>query len=696
MVDDQCWPAATASREDPGLHSHTTAIVGVPACHGRRPRQWWKFCRVALRCRVRVSRNGFFWCGVFLSLPFQLAEAQTDVPALLERNDANRTSEQASRQPNASKLPSNNRKSTEAESAVRQPTREIELHAGHVEIEGPLNRLSLSEGVELTVYRYRVTADRLTLVHTPQGILVEGDGRVSFCPCASSPLTVSFSRATVAPPTDLLLKQTTFRACGVPVFWLPAYWVRSPNKLGLMTPKLAWRATDGPWIGTGAHVPLSSKVDGSDGALELLAGAYLFGGVDLGAQFRSPRNVTSVRWDYRKRGFLELDSKGYRHWDNQMSLSWQVDALRGDRARTGPVTFEAATRNYDRFRTELAYADGRALYSLGLQADVARATSFTNAGQFGPSARWGVGAALGNIGRVDSSLAVLGRMRQSDGANVVALHSADLGFDFRPGPFTVRWVSRERWIVGSGAAQAYDAGLLGSELRAGLPLVAEFGEHRGSWAHWFEPFLVATAAWRGYGPAYGQAAAQPVVTAQVALSNKVWSEASSTSVSLQLRAGSIAMATQQTQATAARWVASGNWLALGGDAGWGGSDNWLSSLRARLGRVDRVAIRSRLEGRGARQPTQIRWLLDEAWSPWNEGWFERQGWMAGGDLDVSFGSQVAVSGGLAYDVGRSSLIAESVGASYRHPCGCFAASSRTSWRVGRNGLDVLLLLELMP
>jgi hypothetical protein len=287
-------------------------------------------------------------------------------------------------------------------------------------------------------------------------------------------------------------------------------------------------------------------------------------------------------------------------------------------------------------------------------------------------------------------------VRRFDSANIVALHSSDLGFDFRPGPFTVRWVARERWLLGSGAARVHNAGLLGMEVRAGLPLVAEFGERRGSWAHWFEPFVAATAAYRGFGAAYGQATSQPVTTVQVALSNKLRSEALATSVSLQLRAGRIAEATQQSNAAAARWLASGNWLALGGDAGWGGSDNWLSILRARLGRVDRVAIRSRLEGRGLQQPTQIRWLLDEAWNPWLEGWFGRHGWVAGGDVDVALGAQAALTVGLTYDVGRSSLIAQSVGASYRHPCGCFAATSRTGWWVGRGGLDVLLLLELMP
>jgi hypothetical protein len=585
---------------------------------------------------------------------------------------------------------------TSIKSDSRVPSREIELHAGHVEIEGPFNRLILSEGVELTVHRYRVTADRLTLKRTPQGILVDGDGRVAFCPCSSPPLTVGFSRATVAPPTDLLLRSATFRACGVPILWLPAYWVRSPNKLGLSTPKLAWRASDGPWIGTGIHVPLSSDANASDGALETLLGAYLFGGVDLGVQVQTPRTMTSVRWDYRERGMLELDASGYRHSANRVSLSWHVDSLRGQRARTGPVTFEASTRNYDRWRAELSFADGQALYAFGVQADVARATPFTETGQFGPAVRWGVGAALGDLGRVDSSLLVLSRWRQTQGASAVAVHASDLGLDLRPGPMSVRWMVHERWLLGSGSQRVYDAGLLGTELRVALPVVAEFGNGQRKLAHWLEPFVVATAAERGFADAYGGTAPRPVATAQLGLTNQLGFPSQSTATSLQLRVGSIAEPDQRTHALAARWLSSGDWLAIGGDAGWERGDVWLSSLRARVGRLDRMAIRSRLEGRGPTEPNRIRWLLDEAWSPWYLGWYSRAGWMIGHDLDVALGHQVAFTSGLAYDVGHAAFVAEHAGASYRHPCGCLAVSTRADWRVGRSGWDVLVALDLMP
>jgi hypothetical protein len=586
--------------------------------------------------------------------------------------------------------------SSGADTDLRLPARQIELHAGHVEIEGPLKRLSLSEGVELTVHRYRVTADRLTLERIPQGIRVDGDGRMSFCQCASSPLTVGFSRGTVAPPTDLLLQNATFRACGLPVFWLPTYWVRSPNKLGISTPTLAWRASDGPLIGTGIHVPLSFDAETNDGALETLVGAYLLGGVDLGMQLRTPRTTSAVRWDYRERSMLGMDASGYRHWPNHVSLSWRLDSWRGQRVRTGPVSFEVATRSYDRLRTEVAFGDGQSLYALGFHGDVVRATPLAQTGQLGPAARWGVGVALGDWGRVDSSLSIIGRLRRLESGNAVAMHSSDLSIDMRPSPASVRWMLHERWMMGSGAQRTYDSGLLGSELRIGLPFVAEFGSGPTTFAHWLEPFAVGTAAYAGHSSAYGRMAPGPVATAQLGLLNTFGYPADSTATSLQLRAGSIAAGDERSHAFAARFLSSGNWLALGGNVGWAGGDVWLSNVRVRTGRMDQVAIRSRLEGRGRTDPTQVRWLLDEAWSPWGLSWFSRTGWLIGEDLDIAFGHQVAFTTGFAYDVGHGTFVSEQASAAYRHPCGCLAASTRTDWRVGRGGWDVLVALDLMP
>lgn len=574
------------------------------------------------------------------------------------------------------------------------PSRDLELHAGHVEIEGPLKQLRLSKGVELTVHRYRVTADRLNLERTPQGIVVEGDGRVAFCPCEGPPLTVGFTRATVAPPTDLLLRNNTFRACGVPVFWLPAFWVRSPNKLGLLTPQLAWRGSDGPWLSSGAHVPLSGKA-GATSAAELLTGVYLKGGVDLGLQLRTSTSKTWLRWDHLAQSFWVLDSSGYSPKQEKVSLAWNVDTVLGARGKSGAISFERATRTHDRVRAELSVADTNSLYALGLQGDLRRASPLGESGDVGTSARWAVGTPLGDFGRVDSSTQFVGRMSGFEQPRIVAQHASELGFDARPGPLSVRGTAHERWLLGSGANRVFDAGLLGAELRVGLPLVAQFGKNR-SLAHWLEPFVMANASLRGMGAAYQGRAVSPISTLQMGLTNKVAPRGEPSAVSVQFRAGAIAEFGRVTHALASRWLASANWYALGGDIGWAGRDSWLSTARARLGKLDRISLRSRLEGRGHTEPMAVRWLLDESWSPWHLGWLSKAGWLLSEDIDLMLGYQVAVSGGVAYDVVREQFVSKRVSASYRHPCGCLAISSVMGWRVGRSGWDAWIAFDLMP
>jgi hypothetical protein len=580
-------------------------------------------------------------------------------------------------------------------SESRNPAREIEIHAGHVDIEGPFNRLSLSKGVELTVHRYRVTADNLRLERTAQGIGVEGTGSVAFCPCGSSPLTVGFTKATVAPPTDLLLRNATFRACSVPVFWLPIYWIRSPNKFGLLSPVLAYRGYEGPWIGSGIHVPLLSK-SVTDREADFLVGAYLFGGVDLGVKLRSPRAVTSVRWDHYQRSLLEIQSNGYHQTAQQASFSWQVDALRGARARTGPVSFEQATRNFDRGRSEWATGTAESLFGVGVQADMTRGNAFGELGRIGPAARFATGGALGDWGSVDSSVLVMGRAGNDFSGAASALHSSSIGVDFRPGPTTLHLGAREHWLVSSGSERNFNAGAMGAELRGGLPLVADWGSESPYLSHWVEPFFIAAAAESLVSSAYERTGAQPVLTLQAGLLNKVGQLSGGAATSLQLRVGGIASKGDTVRAGAARWLASGNWLALGGDLAIAERSSRVSSLRARIGRVDRIALRARAEGMTGSESNRLRWLFDEGWTPWLSRWFSRQGWLLSGDLDFAVGAQFAATGGAAYDVGSNALVAEQAGVAYRHPCGCLASSARAGWRVGRRGWDIVILLDLMP
>jgi hypothetical protein len=578
--------------------------------------------------------------------------------------------------------------------------RAIDLTAGHVEIEGPFNRLSLSRGVKLTVHRYRVTADHLTLDRTPRGLRVDGSGSVAFCPCKTPPLTVGFSSALVAPPTDLILRNATFRAYGVPVFWLPVFWVRSPNRFGLLSPRLSYRGHDGLFIGSGFHLPLSKNVEPSPEFVDVYFGNYMLSGMDVGAQLVTVNTVTNVRWDYLDKSLVELDFRGHRALGSFSSAAWRVDTSRGPRARTGYVTFDAASRAYDHNRVEAVVSDGETLVSVGFYESALRGTALSRLGTFGPSARFGVGTALGEVGHVDSSLTSMGVVTSERDASSLTLHTSTLRFDLRPGPFAVKTAVHERWLLATGQNRDLSGGTVGTEAQVGLPLVREWGNSPSPWTHWLEPHLVATAAARHFDePATANVVG--ITTAQAGLATWFGRPRSTNAVHLLLRGGLVQNGSDVHAASAGRLSSGGEWLGLGGslaaESPWkSGERAWMSVLRSRVGRIDRVALSTRLEGRSVREPVAARWLLDEGFSPWLSRWYSVPGWTLGNEVDVGLFDQLAATAGATVDLRTEQVIAQRIGAAYRHPCGCLAASTIAGWRVGRPGWDVTLLLDLMP
>jgi hypothetical protein len=586
--------------------------------------------------------------------------------------------------------------------AVRA-SREILLDAGHMEIDGGFNRFRLSNGVRLTVHRYRVTADEMTLERTPRGLIVNGSGSVSFCPCVQPPLTVGFTSATVAPPTDLILRNASFRAYGLPVFYLPWFWVRSPNRSGMMSPRLSYRGNDGFFLGTGIHLPLSKRYEPSPEYLDLSFGSYLFSGFDIGGQLVTTNTVTNLRWDRLHHNFVEFDAVGYRTLGDATAVAWRADALRGARARTGYVSFEASSRAYDHSRLEVLHADGQKLFSIGFQNTSFRGLPLREMDRWGPSARVGIGTAIADFGYVDSTTTTYGIVANDSKIQSLTLHSSTIGVDARPGPFAIKSAVHENWMLGSGSLTGHSEGVFGAEARMSLPLVRNYGSSRTPVSHWLEPHLLSTSAWqridggdtveRSYGG---------IRTAQLGLLNVVGQSRSVTATSLLTRVGFVESPTSSAQqAFAARWLASGTWLAVGGAVGtvqpWNSrSRAWMSTLRGRVGRIDRVSLSANVEGRSTLEPLAVRWLLDEGFRPWLSRWYSAPGVTVGSQLDINLFEQVASMAAVTFDVEQERLLSERFGLAYRHPCGCLAASSVAGWRVGRDGWDVSLLLDLMP
>jgi hypothetical protein len=469
----------------------------------------------------------------------------------------------------------------------------------------------------------------------------------------------------------------------------------------MMSPRFSYRGNDGAFVGSGFHLPLSKRYEPSPEYLDVSFGSYLFSGVDLGAQLVTANTVTNLRWDYLKHGLVEFDATGNHAFGDTVAVAWRADSIRGTRARSGYVSFEAASRAYDHNRVELLHAEGQSLLCLGFQNTAMRGIPLREMDLWGPSARASIGTNIGNFGHVDSSTVAYGLVTNTSGIEALTLHNSTLGFDARPGPFAIKTAAHENWLIASGGLNGMSEGLLGAETQVSLPFVRSFGSEQNRFSHWIEPQLLSTVAWQRSVDVTRNHRYEETSSAQVGLLNVFGRSRAATATSLLMRAGWVEQGDTTQQAFAARWLSSGPWLALGGSVGtvkpWEPSERvWLSTLRGRVGRLDKVALGASVAGRSVTEPTAVRWLLDEGFRPWLAQWYSTPGWTLGSQLDVGLLDQVATTAGVTMDLEREKLLAHRLGIAYRHPCGCLAASSIADWRVGRHGWDVTVLLDLMP
>src|SRR5207237_4947051 len=120
-----------------------------------------------------------------------------------------------------------------AESATPVP---VAFRADEVRFDARSGGLAVAGHVHVDEPPFFVVGDALELRRVPIGVELRGSGTVGFCPCLGTPLAISFTGATVAPPHDVIVRNPVLRVFGIPVAWLPIAWLRSAGRLGLLPP----------------------------------------------------------------------------------------------------------------------------------------------------------------------------------------------------------------------------------------------------------------------------------------------------------------------------------------------------------------------------------------------------------------------------------------------------------------------------
>lgn len=356
----------------------------------------------------------------------------------------------------------------------------VNFQAGRVEADPEMQRLELDDDVVVQVDRYRLRSEHLILTRGPRGIVVDGEGRVAFCPCENAPIEFGFDRATVAPPTDLVLEQPTLRVGGVPVFWLPYLWLRSPSRFGLLAPEFAWRGSEGLLAGAGVHIPFNATSDAPPpAALDIRAAGYFKGGARVSSMLMTPSTSTAVVWDHLNSSVMQLDAQGSRTGEAGATLAWRAEALRGRRSRQSTISLEQAARRYDRASIDAAGAEHGGVWGMGVEWQAERGGSFDAPGTFGPLAHVGYGGAVGNAGSADTSIGARTLYDRDRGTASLLLQRGELLLAARPGPFGTELALVEL-VDGAVTRDTTRVALhTGARAHIGLPLGRQLGAEIG-------------------------------------------------------------------------------------------------------------------------------------------------------------------------------------------------------------------------
>src|SRR5262249_49748913 len=153
----------------------------------------------------------------------------------------------------------------------------------------------------------------------------------------------------------------------------------------------------------GARLPLG----GGFGAAEVTAAGFFEGGVEVGARLTTPNSITRLLFDeihgerglVDAHGFVPLASGGARPHE----ISWEADAIRGDRAITATPDLFDATRPFDTAAAEILRASPAGAVTTSVAAGVVmRGTRGEGELVAGPRASAALGGALGGFGSFDA------------------------------------------------------------------------------------------------------------------------------------------------------------------------------------------------------------------------------------------------------------------------------------------------------
>ncbi len=602
-----------------------------------------------------------------------------------------------------------------AQASPEIPSPPVAFSADELHLDARSQGLDATGHVRVDEPPFHLTSDSLQLRRVPIGMELDGDGKLAFCPCLGAPLAVRFTGATVAPPHDVILRNPVLEVFGVPVAWAPAFWLRSPGRIGLLPPDLAWRGADGFFAGGGVHVPWrqGDLVHG----LDLRAGAYFDGGAAVDGLVRTTATETHVRWDdLHGNAGVAVEAHGataIANGDRADSVAWDVDALRGPRAVQATTDLDAAAKPFDRATAQAAWrADGWVIGSQ-VRAVALRGSYVLDDGVAGPVVDVRRAGALGSAGAYDATLE--GGQVAGGGFGATSFARAEGGalVATRLGAFGASLALRG---LGDVADDGVREGVDGvAQLRAAmtLPLAREYASEDSAdpWVHRIEPRLEAAVvaahtdgvlvvpAGRGAPDSIGAGAAW---IGAAGWSSTVGRSGSRASTDLDVAGGAVGDADGVRPLLRARATMGGPWLGLHAEfarvlqvqsldvaAQSGGA----FIAAARIGPASGLHIAAHAAERDGVDPYVARALVDVPFEA-ASGFLSAPGWTGGAGVGVPFGPRITARAGADVDLDASELVAALGSLELHDPCNCVVVRATAAHRIGREGVDAWVAVDL--
>ncbi len=615
---------------------------------------------------------------------------------------------------------------------------EAQALADEVEIDTRGRELHLKHNVEVALPPFVLRSDELTISRGKRGLAVEGDGRLNFCPCLGTPVALGFSGASVAPPGDLFLGSPTLRLLGVPVFWLPYFWLRSPARAGLLPPRVAYRGKDGFFVGGGVQFPFAS-VDAPrrtwpivetepDRSVVLRAGAYTTGGLNVTAAYYSATSTDVVEYDVRGNAGVKLALNASDPAGGDR-LAYEVNAYRGARSLDSTTDLEQAARAFDRGRIETRAHDetgGARVYGFGGVSGLGvRGRDYAEGVWTGPEAGAGLDAVLGPRVFVHGDASALGRARtaydvgdvsnaaqataESSDVRSLAIMRANARIEgsLDAGPFDVGVAAGGAGAFGgvtsAASALATDTenrpavqGIAFARVEPSVPLGRTFGEDL---LHRLEPGLVALGAIEHHASAPDalldalptRAGAVGAFGARVRSVLGAWGTRDAWLVDAM--GGALVDRDGHDPFVRARSIWGARWLGFGADGGatFGDVKSSTAVASVRVGRRDRASLTVRAAHvYGSR--TDVLRMLDEGEAWMRYGYLAAPGLTGGATFRATHGL-VALTLGSDVDAERKSLLGVRGDLVVQDHCECIAVRLGASRRLGRDGVDAWVLFD---